>query len=204
MIPEVFFMIVYDTSPSLLLGKLRQQSSRLSFLYFISSSQTCLHRIDIMMETTIEEVVNFHKQKAFDNHLSSPQFINHSVYLLSVSPVVRPGRRVSASASSAALLLSHPRPLSLPPLPHVDRTPQGRVVFPALDAFRCHGDTPRPGRGAPRPVGVSVWQHCDNSLLAVCQHHGHTSSSVLGAHVPDRNQGRDLHQARGGHRRMSL
>lgn len=115
-----------------------------------------------------------------------------------------PGRCVAPPASSSPLLLSHPRPLSLAPLPHVDRTPQRCLVLLAVDAFHFHGDAPRAGCRAPRPVGVPVRQHGAAPLLAVRQHHGHAPSPVLSAHVPDGNQRCDLHQTRGGHRRLDV
>lgn len=117
---------------------------------------------------------------------------------------VPPGCRLAPSASSASLLLSHPRPLPLAPLPHVDRAPQRRLVLPAVDAFHFHGDAPRAGRRAPRPVGVSFRQHGAAALLAVRQHHGDASSPLLCAHVPDGNQGCDLYETRGGHRRLDV
>lgn len=111
---------------------------------------------------------------------------------------------VSPSASSFALFLPHPCLLSVPPLPHVDRTPQRCLVLLAVDAFHFHGNAPRPGCSAPWPVGVPVWQHGPAPLLAVRQYHSNTSSPVLCANVPDRNQGCDLNQTRGGNRCLDI
>lgn len=115
-------------------------------------------------------------------------------------PSLPPGSRLPPPPPPPPLLLHHPRPLSLAALPHVDRTPQRRLVLPAVDAVHLHGDAPRPGRRAPRPVGVSVRKHGPPPLLAVRQHHGNAAPLVFCAHVPNRDQGRDLHQTRGGHR----
>lgn len=115
---------------------------------------------------------------------------------------VRPGRRLAPPAPSPPLLLPHPHPLPLTAPPHVARTPQRRLVLAALDALHLHDHAPRTGRRAPRPVGVSLRQHGAAALLAVHQHHGHAAPPVLGAHVPDGDQGRDLGQTRRGHRRL--
>lgn len=113
-------------------------------------------------------------------------------YCTDTSSCFPPGRRLAAPASSSALLLPHPRPLPLSSVLHVDRTSQGCLVLPAVDAFHFHGDAPCAWRGAPRPVGVSVWQHSTAALLALRQHHRDAPSPVLCAHVSDRNQRRDL------------
>lgn len=113
-----------------------------------------------------------------------------------------PGCSVSPPAPPPPLLLPHPRPVSLPPLPHVDWPPEGRLVLAALDALHLHGDAPRPWCRATRIVDVSVWPNSSDPLLAVHQYYSHTSSPVLSAHVPDRNQGCDLHQTWSGHRRL--
>lgn len=126
---------------------------------------------------------------------------NHFGVILSL-PLSLAGCRLAPSASPPPLFLPHPRPLSLPPLPHVDGATQRRLVLLALDAFHFHGNAPRARRRAPRPLGVPVWQHGAAPLLAVRQHHGDAPPPVLGAHVFDGNQGRDLHQTRGGHRRL--
>lgn len=113
--------------------------------------------------------------------------------VLTPSLTALPGCCLTPSASTAALFLSHSHHLSHSPLPHVARAPQRRLVLLAMDAFHFHGDTPRPGCSAPRPVGVPIRQHGADPILVIRQHHGDAPSPVFSAHVPDGNQRCDIH-----------
>lgn len=98
-----------------------------------------------------------------------------------------------APASSAALLHTGPGALLLTAPAYVGVQVEGLMVFTALAALHLSDFTPHTGRSAPRLVALALRQHTSNLLLAVRHHHSHPPPPLLCAHVPDRNQRRDLH-----------